>query len=168
MDIDERDDDVDLLIDRWAELLPDADLTPLDVMSRLRRAALRLDDLRTDAFASASLSTWEFDVLAALRRSTRPLSPSQLIRATNVGSGATTHRLDRLVERGFVRRRANPADGRGFLIVITEMGEERVDAAMRELLRLEAAALDGLEPSARALLARLLATLAPTGPTVDR
>ena len=36
-DMDWSDDDVDDVIDAWSEILPDLDLTPLDVMSRLRR-----------------------------------------------------------------------------------------------------------------------------------
>jgi len=49
------DDEVDLLIDAWSRRLPDVDLTPLDVMSRLRRASIRLARLRSEAFATAEL-----------------------------------------------------------------------------------------------------------------
>ena len=96
------DDEVDLLIDAWSRRLPDADLTPLDVMSRLRRASIRLARLRSEAFATAELASWEFDVLAALRRAEPPheLSPAQLIERTMIGSAAMSHRLVNLSAEG--------------------------------------------------------------------
>ncbi|MBB2975891.1 DNA-binding MarR family transcriptional regulator [Microbacterium endophyticum] len=155
-----RDDDVDLLIDVWSRLLPDVDLTPLDVMSRLRRASHRLAVLRARAFASAELRSWEFDVLAALRRDEHgELSPSQLIEATMIGSAAMTTRLDKLSGRGLIVRRPSPRDGRGVLVTITTEGADRVDGAMRELARTEAEALSGVSRSDQATLARVLRML---------
>ncbi|MFK5019666.1 MarR family transcriptional regulator, partial [Klebsiella pneumoniae] len=78
----------DLLIDAWSQLLPEVDLTPLDVMSRLRRAAFHLSKLRARAFASADIAVWEFDVLAVLRRAGTELSATRLIAATLIGSAA--------------------------------------------------------------------------------
>ncbi|MBA8815224.1 DNA-binding MarR family transcriptional regulator [Microbacterium halimionae] len=155
-----RDDDVDLLIDVWSRLLPDVDLTPLDVMSRLRRASHRLAALRARAFASAGLRSWEFDVLAALRRDEQgELSPSQLIEATMIGSAAMTTRLDKLSGRNLIVRRPSPRDGRGVLVTITPEGAERVDGAMRELARREAEALAEVSRADQATLARVLRIL---------
>ena len=61
--MDWSDDDVDSVIDAWSEILPDLDLTPLDVMSRLRRVARDLQGIRERSFASAGLRAWEFDIL---------------------------------------------------------------------------------------------------------
>jgi DNA-binding MarR family transcriptional regulator len=157
----ERDDEVDLLIDAWSRRLPDVDLTPLDVMSRLRRAANRLARLRADAFKSAGLASWEFDVLAALRRTEEPheLSPAQLIQRTMIGSAAMTNRITHLVERGLVDRQANPRDGRGVLVQLTAEGAVRVDAAMTELIRREARALSVLSRDDIEELARVLRPL---------
>lgn len=157
----ERDDDVDLLIDAWSRRLPDVDLTPLDVMSRLRRVALRLARLRAEAFTSAGLSVWEFDVLAALRRAEEPheLSPAQLIESTMIGSAAMTNRLEKLAARGLVDRRPNPRDGRGVLVRLSEEGTERVDAAMTELVRREAEELAALTREEQGILTRLLGRL---------
>jgi len=157
----ERDDDVDLLIDAWSRRLPDVDLTPLDVMSRLRRVALRLARLRAEAFFSAGLSVWEFDVLAALRRAEDPheLSPAQLIGSTMIGSAAMTNRLEKLAARGLVERRPNPRDGRGVLVRLSTEGTERVDAAMTELVRREAQELAGLSREEQGILTRLLGRL---------
>jgi len=155
-----KDDEVDLLIDAWSQLLPEVDLTPLDVMSRLRRAAFHLSKLRARAFASADIAVWEFDVLAVLRRAGTELSATRLISATMIGSAAMTNRLDKLADRGLVNRRPNPSDGRAILVAITPEGVERVDAAMTELVRLEAEALRDVSRADQALLARALRVLA--------
>ncbi|MDX2376522.1 MarR family transcriptional regulator [Microbacterium sp. LRZ72] len=155
------DDEVDLIIDAWSRLLPDVDLTPLDVMSRLRRVSLRLTRLRAKAFASAGLTVWEFDVLASLRRADAPheLSPAQLIDATMIGSAAMTTRLDKLSRRELVARRPNPLDGRGVLVRLTDDGAARVDAAMTELARVEAVVLRGISREDQATMVRVLRQL---------
>jgi DNA-binding MarR family transcriptional regulator len=157
-----RDDEVDLIIDAWSRRLPDVDLTPLDVMSRLRRVANRLARLRATAFSGAGLASWEFDVLAVLRREEPPheLSPAQLIGATMIGSAAMTNRLDNLSRRGLVERRPNPRDGRSVLVRLTPEGGTRVDDAMTRLARHEAEELRGLSREEQATLARLLRRLA--------
>lgn len=157
----DRDDEVDLLIDAWSQRLPGVDLTPLDVMSRLRRAALRLDRLRASAFATAGLASWEFDVLAALRRSDPPhqLSPAQLIERTMITSAAMSNRLANLVARGFVQRKRNPSDGRSVYVRLTDAGLASVDAAMVELVRREAEVLAESDPADVAALTRALRPL---------
>src|SRR3954471_17604466 len=116
-----RDDEVDLLIDAWSQRLPEVDLTPLDVMSRLRRVAARLARLRAGAFRVAKLAAWEFDVLAALRRADPPhrMSPAQLIDATMSSSAGMSARLASLMERALIERRKNPNDGRSILVELT-------------------------------------------------
>ncbi|GGF05076.1 MarR family winged helix-turn-helix transcriptional regulator [Mycetocola zhadangensis] len=155
------DDEVDLLVDAWADRIPGVDFTPLDVMSRLRRVALRLNDLRADAFRMAELSSWEFDVLAALRRAEPPheMSPMELSRATMIGTAAMTNRLENLAERGLIVRKANPKDGRSNLARLTPDGTTRVDAAMIALVRLEAEELSLLTNQQCAQLAALLRQL---------
>ncbi|MER7797498.1 MarR family transcriptional regulator [Microbacterium sp. NPDC096154] len=161
MPSDARDDEVDLLIDAWSRRLPDVDLTPLDVMSRLRRAANRLSRLRAEAFREAGLAAWEFDVLAALRREEPPheLTPMQLVSATMISSAAVTHRIDNLVARGLVERLPNPRDGRGVLVRLRAEGATLADAAMTALVRREADALRRLGRADQDALARTLRLL---------
>lgn len=156
-----RDDEVDLLVDAWADRIPGVDFTPLDVMSRLRRVALHLNQLRAAAFRSAGLSSWEFDVLAALRRAVPPheMSPMELSRATVIGTAAMSNRLENLAARGLIVRKANPADGRSNLARLTEEGMTRVDAAMLALVASEAEELERLSPQQRSQLADLLRQL---------
>lgn len=158
----ERDDEVDLIIDAWSRRLPDIDLTPLDVMSRLRRVSNRLTRLRADAFGSVGLAAWEFDVLAALARAEPPheLRPAQLAPATMIGSAAMANRLENLARRGLIDRRPHPHDGRSVLVHLTDSGASLVDDAMRALAVREGAELRSLSPDEQATLAALLRRLA--------
>jgi DNA-binding MarR family transcriptional regulator len=160
----DRDDEVDLLIDAWSRRLPDVDLTPLDVMSRLRRVSHRLTRLRAGAFNGAGLASWEFDVLAALRRIDPPheLSPAQLIEATMIGSAAMSNRLDKLSGRGLIERRPNDIDRRSVIVQLTDDGAARVDAAMSELVRREATELRDVSLADQAALARILRQMLDT------
>ena len=154
-------DEVDRLVAAWARERPDLDVRPLEVLSRVTRLARHLDRARRTAFAAHGLETWEFDVLAALRREGRPyvLSPGQLIGQTMVSSGTMTHRVDRLENAGLVQRLPDPQDRRGVHVRLTPRGKERVDAALADLLDRERALLKGLSRSDRETLSALLRRL---------
>ncbi|MGH3159924.1 MAG: MarR family winged helix-turn-helix transcriptional regulator, partial [Streptosporangiaceae bacterium] len=154
-------DEVDDLVAAWRAQRPDLDVEPLQVLSRISRLARHLDRARRSAFAARGLESWEFDVLSALRRQGPPyqLSPGALLHATLVTSGTMTNRIDRLAEAGLVRRRPDPQDKRGVLVVLTAEGRVRVDAALADLLGSEEALLAGLDTGERQLLAGLLRLL---------
>jgi DNA-binding MarR family transcriptional regulator len=154
-------DEVDRLVAAWARERPDLDVRPLEVLSRVTRLARHLDRARRTAFAAHGLATWEFDVLAALRREGRPyvLSPGQLIGQTMVSSGTMTNRVDRLENAGLVQRLPDPQDRRGVHVRLTPRGKERVDAALADLLDRERARLKGLSRSDRETLSSLLRRL---------
>ncbi len=154
-------DDVDAIVDAWHRERPDLDVQPLAVLSRVTRLARHLDQARAEAFEIHDLDGWEFDVLAALRRAGSPyaLSPGQLASQTMVTSGTMTNRVDRLTERGFVRRTPDPADRRGVRVELTESGKRAVDGAFADLLAREHALLDSLTKPERKELATLLRTL---------
>jgi DNA-binding MarR family transcriptional regulator len=157
-------DEVDTIVEAWRRERPDLDLAPMEVLSRISRLARHLDRLRANAFSAHDLESWEFDVLAALRRTGPPyrLSPGQLLRETLVTSGTMTNRVDRLVERGLVTRQDHPNDRRGVLVELTDAGRDAVDAALAELIAaerqimaaLDVADHDQLTRSLRLLLAR--------------
>ena len=117
-------DEVDRITAAWQRERPDLDVSPLQVLSRVSRLARHLDLARRQAFAAHDLETWEFDVLAALRRAGAPysLSPGQLGTETLVTSGTMTNRIDRLEDRGLVRREPDPSDRRGVRVVLTDEG----------------------------------------------
>ena len=154
-------DEVDELVEAWERELPDLDLAPVAVFSRIHRLARHLDLARREAFAAHDIESWEFDVLAALRRAGEPyeLSPGRLLRETLVTSGTMTNRVDRLAGRGFVERYPDPADRRGVIVRLTREGRTAVDGAFEALLAAEAALLADLSPRDRDRLAGLLRTL---------
>ncbi len=157
----EDSDEVDRVVAAWRRERPDLDVAPLEVLSRVTRLARHLDLARRSAFAERGLEVGEFDVLSALRRTGAPyaLSPGDLVRDTLVTSGTMTNRVDRLVDRGLVRREAAAHDRRGVVVTLTEQGREVVDEALAELLDGERLLLAGLPHTERAELAMLLRRL---------
>ena len=151
-------DEVDRLVRGWRTALPDTDVSPLEILSRVSRLARHLDRQRAVIFARHELAIWSFDVLSALRRSDPPhhLSPGQLLAQTLVTSGTMTNRLDHLEGRGLVRRRPDPSDARSIRVHLTAAGRRRVDAALTELIERENAILGTLDQDERAVLAGLL------------
>lgn len=154
-------DDVDRIVAAWRRERPDLDVAPLEVLSRVTRLAHHLDRDRAAAFAGHGVEPWEFDVLAALRRSGPPyeLSPGQLTAQTLVTSGTMTNRVDRLEARGLVARRPDPDDGRGVLVGLTDAGRALVDTALAALLDRERALLAALGADDARVLAVLLKRL---------
>jgi len=150
-------DEVERLVAGWRRALPDLDVSPLEVLSRVTRLARHLDRQRTTVFARHELETWTFDVLSALRRAEgEQLSPGQLLAQTLVTSGTMTNRIDRLEERGLVRRKPDPNDARSVRVQLTATGRRRVDAALTDLVARENSILGTLDPPERATLAALL------------
>jgi DNA-binding MarR family transcriptional regulator len=154
-------DEVDRIVTAWTRERPDLDFSPLQVLSRVGRLARHLERARRTAFAASDLELWEFDVLAALRRAGTPyqLSPKALLQQTLVSSGTMTNRIDRLVTRELVERRTDPNDGRGILVMMTENGRERVDAAISTLLLAESELLGRLPSADQERLSGLLRKL---------
>jgi DNA-binding MarR family transcriptional regulator len=154
-------DEVDELVEAWHRERADLDLAPVEVFSRIGRLARLLDKARREAFTAHGIETWEFDVLAALRRAGHPyqLTPGALLRQTMVTSGTMTNRVDRLAHRALVERFPDPSDRRGVLVRLTTTGRSTVDGAFESLLESERELLGGLPVSDRGRLASLLKQL---------
>lgn len=154
-------DEVDRLVEAWQRERPDLELDPMRVLSRVSRLGHHLDRARRASFTDHGVESWEFDVLAALRRAGAPyeLSPGRLIKETLVTSGTMTNRVDRLVARGLVERLPDPHDRRGVLVRLTDEGRAKVDGALASLLDRERELLGGLDAPAQRRLAGLLRDL---------
>lgn len=154
-------DEVDRIVTAWERERPDLTFSLLQVLSRVGRLSRHLERARRDAFTRSKLESWEFDVLSALRRAGDPftLSPKQLLTQTLVSSGTMTNRIDRLVTRGLVKRRTDPNDGRGILVVMTRTGLAQVDAAITRLVDAESELLSTLSADDQHTLAMLLRRL---------
>src|ERR1700691_4993275 len=151
-------DEVSRLVAGWGKALPDVDVSPLEVLSRVTRLARHLDRQRTSVLARHDLEIWTFDVLAALRRSDPPhqLSPGQLMAQTLVTSGTMTNRIDHLEQRGLVRRRPDPLDARSGGVQLTPAGRRRVGGARKDLVARENGILRTLDGDGRTTLGDLL------------
>ena len=154
-------DQVDRLLAAWRRERPDLDVEPLGVLSRVSRLARHLELARREAFGQLGLARWQFDVLAALRRSGPPyeLTPGELMAETLVSSGTMTHRIDQMAAAGLVQRHAHPADRRVVRVRLTARGNREVDAALDNLLAHERTLLARLTSDEQAHLAALLRAL---------
>ncbi|MEU4743751.1 MarR family transcriptional regulator [Actinosynnema sp. NPDC023658] len=154
-------DHVDLVLSQWQERRPDLDVSPMAVIGRLSRLARLVDGELGRTFAAHDLDRASFDVLATLRRSAPPhrLTPTELMRASMVTSGAVTQRLDRLEARGLVARTPNEHDGRGVLVALTDAGRELIDRTLPDHLATENRLLGALSKRERAALAETLKQL---------
>ncbi|MGO2399234.1 MAG: MarR family winged helix-turn-helix transcriptional regulator, partial [Halomonas sp.] len=84
------------------------------------------------------------------------LSPSDLMASTMVTSGTMTHRLQQLEKAELIERVKNPADGRGFLISLSEKGFALIDEAIAAHVETQAELVSGLSDKQRAQLDALL------------
>ena len=71
------------------------------------------------------LSMREYDVLYTLSKCREPVRIGELHRHVLLSQPALSRMVDRLVERGFVERCPDPADGRGVRLWLTEAGREQ-------------------------------------------
>ena len=154
-------DAVDRITAQWRRERPDLDPSPMGIIGRISRIAVLAQRQLDAVFAEHGLAGGDFDVLATLRRSGAPyrLPPGTLSRSTMVTSGGMTKRLDRLEGLGFIRREPDPDDRRGRLIALTPHGLKVVNGAVEAHLRNEERLLQGLSPTKREQLARLLREL---------
>jgi len=154
-------DHIDGILAQWRRERPDLDVRPLGVLGRLFRAAHLADTALAEGLVGHGLQSGWFDLLAALRREGEPyeLNPTRLMSATLLSSGGMTKRLDRLVEAGLVKRRADPTDRRGTLVRLTRRGKRTIDAALEAHLENERRLLRPLKQAERRALDRLLRSL---------
>ena len=160
--MDRQEDHAQHVVDQWAAVRPELDVSPVLVIGRLHRVALALTTELVKVYNAHGLGEGDFDVLATLRRTGEPyeLTPTELMDQTMVTSGAVTKRLDRLEGAGLVERRVSDGDRRSRIVVLTEKGRELIDRAAPEHFANEARLLEPLSAGERATLARLLGKLA--------
>jgi DNA-binding MarR family transcriptional regulator len=98
--------------------------TPLALFTTLARTALFLDALQDECLAPFGISFGDYAVLRLLDDPPDgvSLSPTRLADMVVRTTGGMTKSLDRLERQGLVRRRPDPADGRGVLVGLTPKG----------------------------------------------
>lgn len=125
-------DSVDVILEQWRRERPDLDVMPMGPIGRLKRCTALVQRKLDQVFSEFGLSSWEFDVLATLRRAGAPycLAPTVLFSALMVTSGTMTHRLKGLETSGWVARLPNPVDARSMLVRLTPAGLALIDRAV--------------------------------------
>lgn len=125
-------DAVDIILEQWRRERPDLDASPMGPIGRLKRCTALLEQQIETCFTRFDLCSWEFDMLATLRRAGAPhcLSPTALFSTLMVTSGTMTHRLKRLENRGLIARVANPQDARSTLVQLTPEGLDLINRAV--------------------------------------
>ncbi|WP_141575440.1 MarR family winged helix-turn-helix transcriptional regulator [Actinomadura sp. WMMA1423] len=154
-------DAVDAILAQWGRERPDLDVSAMGVVGRISRAQLLLGRELKEFFAARGLESWEFDVLATLRRHGAPyeLTAGALLRAAMVTSGAITNRIDRMQARGLVERVRDTGDRRSVRVRLTPRGLEIVDEVVGLHAANEERLLAGLPPADRERLASALRAL---------
>lgn len=148
------------LISGWHSERPDLEVDPVAIVDRVDRLAACFAAEIERVFTGSAITSADFAVLASLRRAGRPfqLTQRQLMDALRLTSGTVSVRIDRLAERGMVRR-APARDARGVLVTLTDAGARTFDALAPEHLANEARLVAALDPGQQATLATLLQLL---------
>jgi DNA-binding MarR family transcriptional regulator len=161
-----QEDAIDRIVHQWNRERPDLDVSVTHVLQRISRLYLLQSASFAAVFDRYDITVGEFEVLAALLRSGPPfqMSPTRLVNAVVLSSGAMTNRIDRVEALGLVERRPDPSDRRGTLVALTKEGRLTVDEALVAHLANEERLLSALSSAERGTLARLLRKLLVSEP----
>ena len=102
------------------------------VITAVNSVSRKLEQWYTRQLVDLDLSHGEWSVVAQLATSEgRPVTPSRLADATNVAASSMTHRLDKMTERGLVRRSPDPDNRTRVLVELTDQGWDLVPGPLR-------------------------------------
>ncbi|MCM2366138.1 MarR family transcriptional regulator [Proteus terrae] len=151
-------DRIDKITKQWQRERPDLDVSPMGLIGRLGNITLHLSREMEKIFSQFGLNTSSFDVLATLRRAGAPytLSPGEMLLTLMVTSGTMTNRIDQLEKAGWVIRKVNPEDGRGFLVSLTPEGLELINQVIEAHVENQKRLVSGLSQQEQQALNQLL------------
>lgn len=151
-------DRIDKITKQWQRERPDLDVSPMGLIGRLGNITLHLSREMEKVFSQFGLNTSSFDVLATLRRAGDPytLSPGEMLSTLMVTSGTMTNRIDQLEKAGWVIRKVNPEDGRGFLVSLTPEGLELINKVIEAHVENQKRLVSGLSQQEQQALNQLL------------
>lgn len=117
----------------WAAERPELDTSGMAIVGRVLMLSSVLEHRVTRVLKPHALHYSDFDVLATLARAGKPyeLTPTELMNAVVLSSGAMTALLDRLKARGLITRGQSKADGRVRTAMLTNNGKKLVDKAVK-------------------------------------
>lgn len=156
-------------------LLPDgsdADLRRL--VYGLFTLSVRLDRLREDMAAMLGLSGIQYHILmvVAERGADGPVTVSTVAEALHASGAHITTETGKLVTRGLVAKRPNPADGRSVILSLTPAGRDTIDGFAPALREINDTLFDGIGPETfkqfGAIADHMVATTARAAETAER
>lgn len=136
----------------------------MQLSEQLARAITSMGRLVHD-FQGEELSRTDFLVLVRLPLrggEGQAVRSRDLARAEGLDPSTMSRRLGSLAERGLIAREPDPADGRAFLLTLTDAGCAAVERERARRVSLVTDALAGWPEDDRAELARLLSQLTDT------
>lgn len=139
-------------IERHPAADPSATELAINVLHTAELLGRRLDQV-VRAFG---LTPGSHNVLQILGGASDALTPSEVSARLTVTSATVTGLLDTLEARGLAQRRPHPNDRRSVLVEITDDGCRLLDRLVPELIEHEKRWAEGLSPSRREQLVRLL------------
>jgi DNA-binding MarR family transcriptional regulator len=149
-------DKVDSILEQWEEARPDLDCSAMGVVGRLKKVHHLWGKKLNERFKTHGMSAVEFDIMATLRRSQEPVTPTALYQTLMLSSGAMSTRLESLVEREMIFRLASPHDRRSCKVALTEKGQAAIDTALEGHVSNLDDMLHGLNKKEQTQLAELL------------
>lgn len=158
-------DSVDRILAQWAKQRPDLDFSPAAMITRITRLHAHLDAACQALLDRFDLTSSDFRVIAALRRSGTPyaMTRARLMADLALTSGTISVRIDRLARRGVVVREAAADGPRTPVVRLTPEGLRLFDRVAPQHLASEDRLLSALTAAERQqlddLLRRLLAAL---------
>lgn len=155
---------VDSMVRSWQNELPDLDVEGMASFALVHRLSA-LVRKHIDVFmADHGISTGEFDVMSALRRSGKPyeMRPAEIATAVMLSPSGMTHRLDLLEAAGFIERLVDPSNRRTAPVRLSRAGLKLVDTLVHSYAELLNGLLGDIKPAERRQLDLLLAKITTT------
>lgn len=152
-------DPVDTILQQWLQVRPDLDCSSMGVVGRVRRTSEQWKKQMEKVFKQHQLNSIEFDILATLRRSQAPLTPTELYQTLMLSSGVMSTRIESLVQRGLLQRLASEEDRRSCRVELTEQGMTLIDPVVNKHVQNMEKMLSPLNKKEREQLAELLKKL---------
>lgn len=139
-------DKIDKVIQQWSIEKPLLDTEPMALIGRLLRISKHLEVNIAACHKHFGLTLGEFDVLATLRRSAHKgsLTPSELLEALLLTSGAMTNRLDKLQAKKLIVRLQSDHDKRSISVALTDKGRLLIDQVIEKHVLLQKTLVNSL------------------------
>lgn len=149
---------LDGILAQWRAARPDLDCRPMAVIGQIWRSGQIASRAVEANLNQYDLDMAGFDVLLTLRRQRggAALTPGELARDMMLSPPAMTNRIDRLVARQLVERRADPDDRRALRVALTQEGRALADQVVETHIAVEESLLESLSQDERDQLASLL------------